>query len=64
MVRKLLSVKEILVGLSFRTKEKSTSSFYSDFHTFSFEVPVLWFSRGCVYEVDVAAHVEEVFYLR
>lgn len=33
MGRKLLSVKEILVGLTFRQKEKSTSSFYSDFHT-------------------------------
>lgn len=32
MGRKLLSVKEILVELTFRQKEKSTSSFYSDFH--------------------------------
>lgn len=66
MGRKLLSVKEILVGFIFRQKEKSTRSFSSDFHALPVRSQCCGLGSlrlGSVYEVIVAAHGEEVFYV-
>lgn len=66
MGRKLLSVKEILVELTLG-KRKSLQAVFTLISTPFLSGPsvVVWWSLrlGSMYEVAVAAHGEEVFYL-
>lgn len=66
MGRKLLSVKEILVGFTLRQKEHLQAVFtlISTPFLLGLSVVVWWSLRlGSVYDITVAASGEEVFYL-